>query len=110
MNSREGNQAQAGVLRDPEPVLDAGVGTVTGLEERQLSSCGVGNDDLVVPLVGCFEQRKLRTGMGPFASHDQPHPARSLPEVEAPGELSNVTTFMVLPADMRVSTPARVQA
>ena len=78
----------------PDPVLDPGMGPVSGLEERELLSGlvgGVGGHGLVAPAVTLFEQRELRTGVGAFAAHDDPHPGRPSGEVEQAGELGDVS-------------------
>src|SRR4051794_11662676 len=87
---------EPGVFGVPDPVLDPGVGTVPGFEERQLAALGVGDECLVAPAVSFFEQRQLRAGVGPLAVDDDPHPAgplgRDVVGDEA-GQLRDVTAL-----------------
>jgi len=56
---------QAGVLGAADPVLDAGVGAVAGLEVGELTGGGVGGEGLEAPAVGVGEG-ELRSGMWSF--------------------------------------------
>ena len=68
--------AQAGVFCVPDPILDRGVGTVSGIEERQLAALGVGDEGLVAAAVGFLEQRQLGARVGSFAAVGQEVPPR----------------------------------
>jgi hypothetical protein len=50
---------QPGVFGGLDAVLDAGVGTVSSLEERELPGASIGGEGLVAEAVGCFEQAEL---------------------------------------------------
>jgi hypothetical protein len=64
---------EAGVLPAPDVVLDAGVDTVAGFEERELPAGSVGGEQLVAPAVGFFPGAQLRPGRGAFAAADDPY-------------------------------------
>jgi len=66
---------QPGVLGAADPVLDAGVGAVPGLEVGELADFGVGGEGLEPPAAGVGE-RELRPGMGSFPANDDPHAGR----------------------------------
>lgn len=48
--------SQPAVLGVADAVFDAGVGTMPGFEEGELSDLGVGDERLVAPPVGLFEK------------------------------------------------------
>src|SRR5215218_1420275 len=56
----------------PNPVLDVGVGAVSGFQERELTGRGVGGHALVAPAVVGLHQADLRAGMGPFSADQDP--------------------------------------
>jgi hypothetical protein len=47
-----------------DAILDAGVGTVTGLQKGELTGGGVGDERLITPAVDFLEDRQLRTRVG----------------------------------------------
>ena len=89
----------------PDPVLDAGVGAVSGFEERQLPDPSVGGDGLVAPPVGLFEQGQLGAGVGSFPADDDPHPGRPAGQVEQVGDLGDVTAVTDVPVDVHGRGP-----
>jgi len=64
------------------------VGAVAHFQVRQLPAGGVGQErGETVPVdVG---EPQLRAGVGPFAAHDDPRPARPLGQVQQAGDLSD---------------------
>lgn len=64
--------SKAAVFGVAVAVLDAGVGTVAGFEERELPARGVGGERLVAPPVVFLEQAQLRAGVRPLAADDDP--------------------------------------
>ena len=77
----------------PDPVLDAGVGAVSGFEERQLPDPSVGDPTGPGSAtgVGFLEQGQLGAGVGSFAADEDPHPGRPAGQVEQVGDLGDVT-------------------
>lgn len=82
----------------PDPVLDPGVSTMPGFEERQLADRGVGDEDLLAPAVALFEQRQLGARARAFAAQDDPHPV---------GRLGS-TVGSTMPVSSRTSPPSQI--
>jgi len=74
--------AQAGVFGGLDPVLDPGVGPVSGFQERELSDQGVGGEGLVASAVSLLQQRQLRARVRSFAPDNDPHPGRPAAQIE----------------------------
>ena len=81
------------VLGVPNAVLDPSMGTVPGLEERQLAGLRVGDERLVAPPVAFLEQRQLGAGVGSFAAHDDSHPLGPLGQVKQPCQLGDIAAL-----------------
>ena len=56
-NEVEGRWSRPVSLPAADAVLDAGVGSVAGLEELRVPGRGVGGEQLVAPAVGFLQQR-----------------------------------------------------
>ena len=88
-----GQVTDAGVLPGPDAVLDAGVRTMAGLEERELPAGCVGGEGLVPVAVADLEGVQSRTGVRQFAADDDAHPGAGLPpagQVQQAGDLDDV--------------------
>lgn len=79
-----GQVGQAGVLRAPDPVLDAGPAAVPKLQHRQIIAWCVGGEagDPVPVGVG---QPQLRAGVRPLLADGHPHPGRPSGQVQRLG-------------------------
>jgi hypothetical protein len=67
-----GEAAEAGVLAAPNPVFDAGVGAVPGVQKGQLPGGGVGGEALVAPAVAVLERVELGAGVRAFSADQHP--------------------------------------
>ena len=85
--------AQAGVLTGSDAVLDPGVRTMSGFQQRGLPAAGVGGERLVAVAIADLEGVQRRAGVWQLAAHDDPHPgAGGVPatQVEQAGDLHDV--------------------
>src|SRR5215207_4826914 len=89
LETRNGASNKAG---DPhlDPVLESGVGPVSGFQERELSDQGVGGEGLVAPAVSLLQQRQLRARVRSFAADNDPHPGRPAAQIEQSGDLGDL--------------------
>src|SRR5699024_2826593 len=75
---------------------DSGVSPVSGFEELQLASSGVGDECLVAPPVDLLEHRQLSARVWSFAADDDPHPVWPLgehPGREESGQLGDLSAL-----------------
>lgn len=67
---------QAGLFAAADGVVNAGVRSVTGLEELGGLARSVGTHELVASPVGCFEQGEVGAGVGALARREVSGPSR----------------------------------
>ncbi|MPM72135.1 hypothetical protein SDC9_119108 [bioreactor metagenome] len=83
---------QAGVFRDPDPVLAAGAATMPQFEVLEGAGSGVGRERGESVAVDVVEAQ-LRAGVGSFPADDHPHPIRPVRQVQQSGELGQIRPF-----------------
>jgi hypothetical protein len=86
-------------------LLVHGVGSVPGLQERQLPEAGVGGEGWVAPPVLVLEQGQLRPRVWPFAADDDPHRFRPARQGEQAGELGDVGVLADLTVGVQGDLP-----
>jgi hypothetical protein len=59
-----------------QPVFDAGVAAVSGIEPGVLACAGVGGEAGVAPAVSGLDQVELRAGVRALTANDDPYPGR----------------------------------
>ena len=85
--------SDAGVLPGPDAVLDAGVRTVSGLQERELPAGCVGGEGSVAEAVADLERVQGRAWVWEFAADDDAHPGAAVgpaAQVEQAGDFDDV--------------------
>ena len=84
----EGHAGQAGVFEVGDGVLDAGVGSVVGVEFGWVA-CGVGVEPAVAPGAG-VEQAALSAGVKRFAAGDETGLVGPVGEINETGEFRDL--------------------